>query len=250
MKLRLIGLLTLLSTSIWGKLPTGSYYSQLETQISSGQDLKESLHQIIKDHKSFSYKQARRYLFGHLHLEKESGAYFVQDVYCEQKISSEFGVGPNQIPDYKVINCEHTWPQSRFNNSMSINAQKTDLHHLFPTDSRANSSRSNILFGEVRGRDVHENCSSSQRGQDVISRGTSFEPPPTHRGNVARALFYFSVRYKTPISQDEETHLRKWHLDDPVDQDESDRNENIYELQGNRNPFIDEPSAVDDIEDF
>jgi len=47
-----------------------------------------------------------------------------------------------------------------------------------------------------------------------------------------------------------ETMLRRWHAADPVDQKERDRNEAIYGIQRNRNPFIDHPEWVDSIPDF
>ncbi len=38
--------------------------------------------------------------------------------------------------------------------------------------------------------------------------------------------------------------LYQWHFDDPVDAFEIERNEEIFEFQGNRNPFIDNPDWV------
>ena len=89
-------------------------------------------------HKKLNYKQAKKALFGKLHLEKDkSGEYFVKDVYCniDYYSSHEVGkIGPNKIPNHNVVNCEHTWPQSRFNHFSKY--QVSDLHHLFPTNSR------------------------------------------------------------------------------------------------------------------
>ena len=45
------------------------------------------------------------------------------------------------------MNTEHTWPQSKG----ATGAAKSDLHHLFPTDSKANSIRGNHPFGIVTG---------------------------------------------------------------------------------------------------
>ena len=251
MRTLLFCFIVLIALPLQARLPHGPYYKSLDSYINKGLDVKEALHKSINQHKTLSYKSARKILFGQLHLETNSrGKHFVTDVYCRHKVGESSGVGPGRIPNNSVMNCEHTWPQSRFNRSMSKNSQKTDLHHLFPSDSRANSSRGNTAFGEVQGRDAHDNCQASQRGSDILSNRTSFEPPTEHRGNVARALFYFSVRYKISISNQEEIHLRSWHEDDPVDSAEIKRNEEIYSVQGNRNPFIDEPTSVSDVADF
>lgn len=240
-----------LAINAYALLPSGKFYKNLQTAIDNGSTVKSALNNTIKNNKVFSYKKAREYLFGSLHLEKDQdGSYIVTDVYCQNTHGKSIGVAPGRIPNSNVINCEHTWPQSKFNKSESTSAQKSDLHHLFPVDSRSNSSRGNIMFAEVNGRDVHENCSASQRGQDIYSQQTAFQPPLEHRGNVARAMFYFSIRYNISIPDREEKHLREWHLQDPVDAMEIKRNEEIFKLQNNRNPFIDEPSVVDEISNF
>ena len=84
----------------------------------------------------------------------------------------------------------------------------------------------------------------------LFKRSNYFEPPQRHKGNVARALFYFSVRYRLAISATQEAHLRAWHRKDPVDESEKNRNDLVQEIQGNRNPFIDFPHLVDSIDDF
>ncbi|PIP91414.1 MAG: nuclease [Bdellovibrionales bacterium CG12_big_fil_rev_8_21_14_0_65_38_15] len=199
---------------------------------------------------TLTYRQAREILFGKIHLQSNDNGYFLNEVYCRQTISEEDGVGRGQIPDHTQVNCEHTWPQSRFNPNESKNAQLTDLHHLFPSNSRANSSRGNLIFAEVDGGVINEECTSSHRGTAYGSSETAFEPPPEHRGNVARALFYFSVRYNHPIGSLEEEFLKKWHWQDPVDEEERSRNEKVYEVQKNRNPFIDAPELVELVNDF
>lgn len=197
---------------------------------------------------SLGYTRARKVLFGRIHLQKENGSYFLKDVYCERKFKSA-QLGPNRIPDHTKINCEHTWPQSKFSGLFPKGIQKSDLHHLYPTDSRANSTRGNYPFAEVKGKPVNSNCTASSIGTN-FKNSRSFEPPKNHRGNVARALFYFSIRYKIPISQNEEIFLRRWHLEDPVDASEVRRNDIIWEVQGNRNPFIDYPEMLDLIANF
>jgi hypothetical protein len=246
--LLLSALFTFFSVSGWAKLSDHAYYSPHLAQLQKEQNenLKALLFDAINNQRVFSYKEARRLLFGDIYLEKKDGRYVVTDTYCEEDFNSSVGVGPGRIPNHNVINCEHTWPQSRFNGRQSRSAQKSDLHHLFPTKSVANSTRGNILFGEVNGESV-SNCAASLRGNDIYENHDAFEPPKSHKGNVARALFYFAVRYKINIPDDEEVHLRRWHRLDPVDSDEIARHERIYELQGNRNPFIDDVDLIDSI---
>lgn len=199
---------------------------------------------------SLGYRGARKVLFGKLHLEEDADGYFVKDVYCRKKISNnQTQIGPNIIPNHALINCEHTWPQSKFSGRFQKGIQKSDLHHLFPTDSRANSTRGNNEFANVSGDPLEDECGSSRSG---LPKGGSefFEPPTEHKGNVARALFYFSVRYQIKISERQEKYLRNWHIQDPVDANERERNQTIFEIQRNRNPFIDYPELVDRIQNF
>lgn len=199
---------------------------------------------------TYTYREAREILFGSIHLEKDNSGYFLNEVYCEQTIDQNDGVGPGKIPDHTLVNCEHTWPQSRFNPDENKNAQLTDLHHLYPANSRANSSRGNNIFAEVDGGVVNDECTSSYRGRAHGSSEIAFEPPNHHKGDVARALFYFSVRYNHPIGPLEEQFLKRWHKEDPVDHAERARHEKVYVAQKNRNPFIDAPELVDLVRDF
>ena len=197
-------------------------------------------------HKVLGYDGARKILFGQLHLEENNGKYFIKDVYCHKIFSGGTGVGPGAIPNGNQINCEHTWPQSKFTNSYPSEMQKSDLHHLFPTDNKANSVRGNFDFADISyDSGSLSNCGASRSGSSNDGSGNNlFEPPTEHKGNVARALFYFSVRYKIRIPTSEEQVLRRWNDLDPVDDAEMARNNQIFEVQGNRNPFIDFPQLA------
>lgn len=205
-------------------------------------------------HTSIGYGTARKVLMGQLHLSGTAGHYMLKDVYCERVYTStnlgNSGIGPGKIPKDSMVNTEHTWPQSRFNRAMSKDTQKSDLHHLFPTDSQMNGVRGNHKFGDVAVPDQALKCPTVKIGHASGSSEEIFEPPVAHKGNVARALFYFSVRYHLAIDPQEEAFLRAWHRADPVDQFERDRNDAIYKIQGSRNPFIDHPELADAISDF
>lgn len=120
-------------------------------------------------HTSVGYSTARRILMGQIHLQNNSGNYSVKDVYCEIEFDNgHFGgaevIGPGKIPKNSVLNTEHTWPQSRFNSGMGKDIQKSDLHHLYPTQSEMNSIRGNHKFGDVAVPDRSLPCATSKYG--------------------------------------------------------------------------------------
>ncbi len=200
-------------------------------------------------HFSVGYDTARKILFGELYLNNDSNGNFVQDVYCGKKFYFRNVDEISQMGS--EVNIEHTWPQSKFNGNHDKNMQKSDMHHLYPSDSMANNRRGNNHFGDI-GNNVDElnvdDCSSSQ----LFGAGnkTLFSPPKGHRGNVARSLFYFATRYRMTINEAEELILRQWHKVDPVDAFEKNRHEIIAKYQKVRNPFIDYPEMADRISDF
>lgn len=203
-----------------------------------------------KNHRPLmEYERARMYLMQELYLKKDADGFYVDDVYCGHRYRKN--VGPNKMPNHNQLNVEHTWPQSRFNKRKNKSYQKSDLHHLFPSDSKANGKRGNIPFAEFKsGRAALVDCTMSRYGTIDGTAQNGFEPPASHKGNVARALFYFSLRYDIRIRDYEEMVLRQWNLLDPVDSDELKRNDMIEAIQGNRNPFVDEPELADLISNF
>ena len=70
------------------------------------------------------------------------------------------------------------------------------------------------------------------------------------RGNASRAYLYMSFQYKIPLNENLENSLRMWHFEDPPDEWEEKRNDLIEVIQGNRNPFIDQPELVERVADF
>lgn len=207
-----------------------------------------------RQHFSLGYTAARKILFGKLHLQETAKGYAIQDVYCERLASEEDfkrqPPGPGQIPDSSILNAEHTWPQSHFSKKFPTDLQKSDLHILYPVLAHANSSRSNLEFSEVV-TETSSPCPKARRGYTSDGgRQQFFEPPDNHKGNVARAIFYFSVRYKLKVNAAEEASLRAWNRQDPPDDFERERNNIIHEEQNDRNPFVDYPELADLIADF
>ena len=206
-------------------------------------------------HTPIGYGPARRVIMGQLYLEDYNGQPGIEEVYCQRDFTKDDFrsapyPGPGNIPDNTILNVEHTWPQSRFNSRMNRDTQKCDLHHLFPSHSQMNSIRGNKKFGEVDRPAFALPCPISKMGSIQGRSGDYFEPPAAHKGNVARALFYFSVRYSIAIDSEEEAFLKRWNQMDPVDQEEKDRNDQIQRIQGNRNPFVDFPEMADQISNF
>jgi hypothetical protein len=92
---------------------------------------------------------------------------------------------------------EHTWPQSK---GADRSGPKSDLHHLFPTQATTNNERSNHPFGDIPDATTKRwDCqtgifpSAPVNDRDLCSESddNQFEPPEAHKGNVARAMFYF-----------------------------------------------------------
>ncbi len=163
---------------------------------------------------------------------------------------------------------EHTWCHSWMPsyNSSSTN-EYADQHHLFPThQNNANGRRSNHPLGIVANityQYLDGKLGTNSEGETV------YEPRDIHKGDAARAMFYMSVRYDglngydwsfdylnnttlqnlaSPEAAQDVDLLIQWHKADPPDSWEIGRNDYIYSIQNNRNPFIDHPEYVNYID--
>tara|TARA_R110002049_G_scaffold142080_7_gene303905 strand:- start:627 stop:1328 length:702 start_codon:yes stop_codon:yes gene_type:complete len=202
-------------------LRDGEFKSQLRSLLSKGQ-------------RSLGYKSAKKVMFEK--LDNFDGE--VCGVY-----SANYCLRTRSIPNNSAMNTEHTWPQSKG----AVGIAKSDLHHLYPTKSKINSTRSNYPFCYVA--NVKWEGSVSKMGQD--KDGTMcFEVPDFHKGNVARAMFYFAVRYSHNISDSEEKVLREWNEIDPVDDAEVERERKIENHQNNTNLFVLYPEIINQISDI
>jgi len=235
--------------------PPTNYYSSVNGM--TGDRLKLSLHNIIKDHTTISYGQ----IWNAFWSTDNKGNGVVWDMYSDRPNGNPpytYYLGQDQCGNYDsegdCYNREHSWAQSWFNDQTT---PRTDLHHIFATDGYVNQKRSNYPFGEVSSASW-----TSQNGSKLGScktpgyTGTVFEPLDEYKGDFARALMYMSVRYygedgswgnsdmttKSVIKPWAIAMLLRWNELDPVSQKEINRNNAIYnDYQHNRNPFIDHP---------
>lgn len=204
-----------------------SYYSSTENLEEAA--LRTALkNKISSNTTAFSYNTARDHMYGSI----DNVAGQVECVYTGRiaTFNTRAGATANNF------NCEHTFPQGFFN---SASPMVSDLHHLFSTDETANSQRGNMPFGMVSGSVLWQN-GGSKKGTSV------FEPRNVHKGAVARAMLYFVLRHQDYASHfsPQEAILRTWHDQYPPVTKDINRNNAIYALQGNRNPFTDYPAFL------
>ena len=246
--------LTLIITAVALNAQPQGYYNG--TEGLTGNALKTALHNIIKtdNHTSYSglwsaYQQTDK---------KPNGK--VWDIYSDVPNgtpSYQYTFGSDQCGSYNgegdCYNREHLWAQSWTNDDSK---HKTDLHHVYPTDGYVNNRRGNYAFGEVNNASWTSQ-NGGKLGSNTVSgyNGTVFEPIDEYKGDIARALMYISVRYyqedsgwstsdmtnKSVIKDWAMTMLLRWHEEDPVDDKEINRNNAVYNIQRNRNPFVDYP---------
>ena len=155
-------------------------------------------------------------------------------------------------------NREHVWACAQMNltgtarpTDSTIN-HSTDLHNLRVACASMNGYHSDKFYDLTNSSNtMYPNVSN-----DVVSGYHNYSGD--HRGDVARILFYMYVRYDRlkliddltiadNLSMGKLSVLLEWNNLDPVDEFEIQRNNRIYEYQGNRNPFIDYPELVQQI---
>lgn len=233
------------TTSFSVTVSANDYYAGAYNK--EGQALKTVLHDIISEQKVLSYDEVWDALkYTDEDPSNSSNVILLYTGKSSPKTNSGGNVGN--------WNREHTWAKSHGNFGTS-KGPGTDIHHLRPTDVQVNSARGNLDFDN--GGSPVTGCNGCLKDAD------SFEPPNNVKGDIARILFYMATRYEAGDKVDLELNdrvnngsapyqgklsvLLQWHKQDPVDAYEKQRNERIYEIQGNRNPFIDHPEWVEKI---
>ena len=244
-------LLFMLVLFVFAQAPSG-YYSMANGK--KGSALKTALCGIIYNHTALSYKALW-------------DAYKTTDVRADGKIWDMYSNTTSYVPggsaqgktysgEGDAYNREHSFPKSWFNDASPM---YTDLHHVIPTDGYVNGRRSNYPFGETNSPTWTSNNGFSKLGPCSTAgySGTVFEPNDEYKGDFARIYFYMMTCYENQISGwssdmlagNKYPGLKEWALnmllrwarEDPVSQKEIDRNNAVYRLQNNRNPFVDYP---------
>ena len=173
-----------------------------------------------------------------------------------------------------VYNREHSIPKSWWGGSTDAGTPGTDIFIVIPTDAYVNSKRSNFPYGETDGTTFKSQNNFSKFGSSKVSgySGNVFEPNDIYKGFLARTYFYavatwntgtyatntnfrdaygssiFTSDYSAPnygLSNYAKDLFYRWHSEHPVTDWEIARNEACYNIQGNRNPFIDHPEYLD-----
>lgn len=243
----------LFAACAWAQGPnnSGTYYEKADGK--KGSALKTALADVINKHISLSYNS----LWEHYKKTDKRPDGKVWDMYS---CTTNFNFDKDRAGNYKnegdKFNREHSFPKSWFKDAAPM---VTDIMHIVPTDGKVNGMRSNYPFGETKGEKYQSNKGFSKLGKCTSPgySGIVFEPNDEYKGDFARIYFYMATCYESKISSwdsDMLSHnkypafkdwalqlLLKWAKEDPVSQKEIDRNNAVYGIQKNRNPFVDYP---------
>ncbi|MGM9803772.1 MAG: endonuclease [Muribaculaceae bacterium] len=231
-------------------VPSG-YYSSLNGK--SGIALKNAIYEVIRPHTKLTYSS----LWNHfpstdVYPEPVNGKSLVWDMY-----SDNYNIQKYYYPNgTSGLNREHSFPKSWWGGA-EVEAY-TDINHLYPSDGTANTAKSNYPLGEVLTASFNNGVCKVGSPKSGMGGGCQnvFEPADEYKGDFARTYFYMATCYQDytwkytymlsnssdlTLSSWAYTMLLDWARKDPVSQKEIDRNEAVFKVQNNRNPFIDNP---------
>jgi len=265
-KLIIIGLLLSMSFAFAEDMPEGFYNSANGTKDA---ELKGTLKSIIRSHTAIPYGDDTWEVF-YYSDQDENG--YCMDMYCDTWY--KFGAPGSSVTG---CNIEHSFAKSWWGGAK--NDAYKDCYHLNPSNSTANSARSNYPLG-VPVKEFKSNTGSLKVGKmhhpTLDMDFYVFEPKDEYKGDFARAYFYMATCYgkdkngnidevcsqyggwrldnkdvgsKFAMQNDnylefqpwEQEVLIAWHRQDPVSEKEIKRADAVSNFQHNRNPFIDYP---------
>jgi len=245
MRIVLCCILGLYAFAISAQIDHESVFSDLE-----GESLRIALVENYKTSTVLTYSEARDTFFRNIDAVDN----VLECVYTGYEINLDPNLDPTEDAFSQGINTEHTYPRSKGADE-NTNAF-SDMHHLFPTREKVNTDRGSLPFLDIIDNQtdkwyLNDNITTSVPSQNIdayseLLTNQSFEPREQHKGDVARAYFYFYTMYQNQADQadpdffeiQKET-MCQWHFQDPVDEKEWTRNEKIALYQdGMKNPFI------------
>ena len=169
--------------------------------------------------------------------------------------------GTGGTVECQKYNREHTIPQSWFSQNAPM---VSDAFHVLPTDKKVNNVHGNQPYGMV-GSPTYTSINGTKYGltsdPGVATGNEVMEPSDEFKGDIARIYMYMATRYGAAIgsANTQESNLvlddtnwpafqvpylkmlLRWHAQDPVSQKEIDRNNVLFGVQKNRNPYVDHP---------
>lgn len=248
----LLTLLVATGARAQGPNGTGTYYASAEGQ--KGKALKTALCAIISTGTRDLGYNALWEAYEKTDLRADGT---IWDMYSNvTKYNPKRDRAGNYKKEGDVYNREHTVPQSWFKKQSPM---RSDLFQVYPTDGYVNNKRGHMPFGENNGESYQSHGGYSKVGHCTTEgyQGLVFEPANEYKGDLARTYFYMATRYENQISGwgggvfGNGTYpgmanwtlkmLIRWAKNDPVSEKEIKRNNEVYKLQHNRNPFIDYP---------
>ena len=234
-------------------VPSGYYYFVKNKKKA---ELKTAIHTYCGPMKEFEYGGGAGFTWEGFFSTDRRADSTVIDMYSNtvRKFSGFSAVSGMHI--------EHSFPKSWW--GAYPNGAYKDLFHLYPADASANESKNNLPLGEVTGTPGFDNgvTKTGKNGFETAYTDNCFEPADEYKGDFARSYFYIASVYENlaPLMQSPMTYtnntypffkpwaidlLLKWNKQDPVSTKELTRIEAVYNLQGNRNPFIDYPNLAE-----
>lgn len=200
-----------------------SYYKEVNFNL-IGQELKNELAitTIAKHTRFLEYYQRHEFLY-RADEDPENSSNVILIYSGESRNKREFYSASNKHQP-QTFNTEHIYPRSFIDNTA-----EADLHNLRTADTKINANRRNYPF-------------TSGNGNYKLISNNAWYPGDEWIGDVARMILYLNLRYNEDFESVGNLALfMEWNAKDPVSRIEIQRNEIIFEAQGNRNPFIDNP---------
>ena len=257
----LLGAIVLLSIMV--SLPANAIDRQSLASYASAlngkkkEALKTAIYNIIKNHSVLEYGSGvGATWYGFYDTDRDKNTYECINRYSPRKFYFDTH---NTGAAISGMNIEHSFPKSWW--GKTVNKAYKDLYNLYPSETAANTDKSNYPMGVVT------NVKHEEVGYDKVGTGTidgvsgrnCWEPGYQYKGDFSRAYMYMATCYQNltwqgteglqQLQNDDWPTLKQWAYTlylqwirtDPVDELEMERNDAVSVIQGNRNLFVDYP---------